>query len=91
MVQWLGVCSFTAEGHGSIPGWGTRSYKLCSGVKEKNYTFLVSILKSTIHEVIVGIPESVILNQSHIDSIISCCMNISYVFNNLKSWERRES
>ena len=24
VVQWLGRCSFTAEGAGSIPGWGTK-------------------------------------------------------------------
>ena len=23
-VQWLGLCAFTAEGAGSIPGWGTK-------------------------------------------------------------------
>ena len=23
-VQWLGLCAFTAEGKGSIPGWGTK-------------------------------------------------------------------
>jgi len=22
-VQWLGLCAFTAEGLGSIPGWGS--------------------------------------------------------------------
>ena len=24
MVQWLGLCSFTAKGLGSIPGWETK-------------------------------------------------------------------
>ena len=24
MIQWLGLCAFTAEGAGSIPGWGTK-------------------------------------------------------------------
>ena len=34
-------------------------------------------------------PKSVILNHAHIDSIISCCININLqVLNNLKSWER---
>ena len=23
-VQWLGLCTFTAEGEGSIPHWGTQ-------------------------------------------------------------------
>ena len=23
-VQWLGLCALTAEGLGSIPGWGTK-------------------------------------------------------------------
>ena len=25
-VQWLGLCAFTAEGAGSIPGWELRSH-----------------------------------------------------------------
>jgi len=30
-VQWLGLPAFTAEGPGSIPGWGElRSHRLCS-------------------------------------------------------------
>ena len=24
MVQWLGLCAFTAEGPGLIPGWGDK-------------------------------------------------------------------
>ena len=24
VVQWLGLCAFTAEGVGSAPGWGTK-------------------------------------------------------------------
>ena len=24
VVQWLGLCTLTAEGLGSIPGWGTK-------------------------------------------------------------------
>ena len=24
-VQWLGLCAFTAQGTGSIPGWGTET------------------------------------------------------------------
>ena len=24
MVQWLGLCAFTAEGPGSTPDWGTK-------------------------------------------------------------------
>ena len=60
MVQWLGVCSFTAEGPGSIPGQGTKNRQAVQWGQGKKVHFLVSILKSTIHEVIVGIPESVI-------------------------------
>ena len=63
MFQWLGVCSFTAEGPGSIPGWGTKILQTVQWGQGKKLHFLVSILKSTIHEVIVWIPESVILNS----------------------------
>ena len=24
IVQWLGLCDFTAEGQGSVRGWGTK-------------------------------------------------------------------
>ena len=36
-VQWLVSCTFTAEGTGSIPGWGTKipQAKWC-GQKNKN-------------------------------------------------------
>ena len=35
-VQWLGLGTFTAEGLGSFPGWGTKILsKLCSTVKKK--------------------------------------------------------
>ena len=27
MVQWLGLCAFTVESAGSIPGWGTKIQK----------------------------------------------------------------
>ena len=35
MVQWLGICAFTAEGAGSIPGWGTKIPNLCGMAKSK--------------------------------------------------------
>ena len=38
-VQWLGLGTFTAEGLGSFPGWGTKILsKLCSTVKKKKNT-----------------------------------------------------
>ena len=37
-VQCLGLCAFTAEGAGSIPGWGTKIPQASRcGQKEKNY------------------------------------------------------
>ena len=37
MVQWLGLHAFTAEGQGSIPGWGTRIPQATRrGQKKKN-------------------------------------------------------
>ena len=60
MVQWLLVCSFTAEGPGSIPGRGTKILQAVRWGQGKKLHFLVSILKSTVREVVVGIPESVI-------------------------------
>ena len=37
MVQGLGLCAFTAEGPGSIPGWGTKILQAawCSQKKKK--------------------------------------------------------
>ena len=34
-VQWLRLTAFTAEGPGSIPGWGTKIPKLCSTARKK--------------------------------------------------------
>ena len=34
-VQWLGLCTFTAKGAGSIPGWGTKIPSLAVRPKKK--------------------------------------------------------
>ena len=34
-AQWLGLCTFTAKGRGSIPGLELRSHKLCAVAKKK--------------------------------------------------------
>ena len=57
MVQWLGCCAFTAEGMGSIPGWGTKvpqaewpPPKKCNTNKNKMaFTEPSCPWKSTIH------------------------------------------
>ena len=36
MVQWLGLCALTAEGPGSIPGWGTKIPQAAWCGKKKN-------------------------------------------------------
>ena len=38
MVQWLGVCSFTAEGPGSIPGQGTKIRQAVQWAQGKKIT-----------------------------------------------------
>ena len=38
MVQWLGLCAFTAEGMGSVPGQGTKilqAMQLAAAKKKK--------------------------------------------------------
>ena len=37
VVQWLGLCTFTTEGTGSIPGWGNKIPQAvwCSKKKKK--------------------------------------------------------
>ena len=44
-VQWLGLLAFTAEGAGSVPGWGTEipQAKLCSAAKKKETNLLILI------------------------------------------------
>lgn len=38
-VPWSGLCTFTAEGMGSIPAWGTKSLQaLQCGQKQTNKT-----------------------------------------------------
>ena len=38
-VQWLGLCAFTAESLGSIPGWGTKIARVAQrGQKQTNKT-----------------------------------------------------
>ena len=47
-VQWLGLCSFTAEGQTSIPHWGTKSLQATWHSQEKkkkhSYTYLDVIM-----------------------------------------------
>lgn len=86
--------SLLFEDHLGLEDWSqVKSYKLVLDRLNKTIWELlkiihswISILANMIHEVSGGIPESVILNHSHIDSVIRCCINISSVFNNLNSW-----
>ena len=32
VVQWLGLCAFTAEGQGLTPGWGTKIPQAGKGI-----------------------------------------------------------
>ena len=36
MVQWLGLRAFTAEGPGSIPGWGTKILQAATAAQKKS-------------------------------------------------------
>ena len=45
--QWLGLCAFTAEGAGSIPGWGTKIPQAMAAKntqKNKNKTRVPSLV-----------------------------------------------
>ena len=42
-VQWLGLCAFTAEGVGSIPGRGTRILQAVPGGQKKKYWALPKV------------------------------------------------
>ena len=47
MVQWLGLCTFTAVGLGSIPGWGTKIQQAAMhSQKKKKLPWLPSTLES---------------------------------------------
>ena len=39
-VQWLGLCAFTAEGTGSIPGWGTKIPQATWGSQKNIYIYI---------------------------------------------------
>ena len=48
VVQWLGLCTFTAKGQSSIPGWGTkipqaswRGWKKKKDEGEREYVILL--------------------------------------------------
>ena len=43
-VQWLGLCTFTADGVGSIPGWGTKIPPATGHGQKKKIFFLVYML-----------------------------------------------
>ena len=51
IVHWLGLCIFTAEGPGSIPGWGTKILQSQStAIKKKKKAGLLRGRFSTFHE-----------------------------------------
>ena len=53
VVQWLGLCAFTAEGLGSIPGRGAEiSQAVWCGQKKKNYKCMIPFLR--LHPVASG-------------------------------------
>ena len=45
-VQWLGLCSFTAEGQTSIPHWGTKSLQATWHSQEKKNTPILTWMLS---------------------------------------------
>ena len=46
MVQWLGLCAFTTEGAGSIPGQGTKIPQAAAQPKKKGKEIGFFVLKS---------------------------------------------
>ena len=57
VIQWLGLCTFTTKGLGSIPGWGTKIPQAPQWSKKKNHHHLK-------HEVKKRIPITEILFQN---------------------------
>ena len=44
VVQWLGLYTSTAEGVGSIPGWGTEIPRAVGGQKKKKKAYVLSAM-----------------------------------------------
>ena len=46
VVQWLGLCDFTAESPGSLPGWGAKTARDAHLSEQKNGIILTKRLFS---------------------------------------------
>ena len=49
VVQWLGLCAFTAGGQGSIPGWGTEILQAEWPKKKKKGKKWIYLQRYTFH------------------------------------------
>ena len=61
VVQWLGLCAFTAEGVGSAPGWGTKIPQAmwhCQKKPKKHYWLFSFFSVSDIDSSWNGNPET---------------------------------
>ena len=56
VVQWLGLCTFTAEGPGSFPGQGTKKIPQATqpGQKQQQKYFEVLGVRNTIQSIVKG-------------------------------------
>ena len=45
MVQWLGLCTFAAQGAGSTPGWGTKILQVLPSKKSTAAVFCTPLTR----------------------------------------------
>ena len=62
VVQWLGVCAFTAKGLVLMPGWGTKIQKPCHLAKKtKKSAAYMEYLKCLPTQRLDGTPGSILV------------------------------
>ena len=61
VVQWLGLCAFTAKGLVLIPGWGTKIPKAMSLSKKKKSAAYMEYLKCLPTQRLGGTPGSILV------------------------------
>ena len=69
-VQWLGFCTSTAGGRGSIPGWGTKFLHACGAVSTKKETTPLATTWMDLETVILNAVSQKEKGKYHMVSLI---------------------
>ena len=72
MAQWLGLCAFTAEGAGSVPGRGTKIPQAAQQAKKKKEKSITGDRKELLHKTSFKFPRTRNLRPGDFRRVFFC-------------------